>query len=280
MIIFKIASELESWLETGRAAGKIIGFVPTMGALHEGHISLIDASKKQADLTVSSIFINPTQFNNAADFEKYPVSLEDDVYLLAKAGCDAVFVPSVNEIYPAGVESPEHFELGFLETILEGKFRPGHFQGVCLVVKRLLEITNPNVIFLGQKDYQQCMVIKKLTSIMGSNTVVHICETRREKDGLAMSSRNRRLTKQQRAIAPAIYKNLLFLKSHAESGKIPEIKTAAAEALTRAGFKVDYVEIATAQDLKPVNSFKKEEAYVALIAAYVDDIRLIDNMLI
>lgn len=280
MIIFKIASELDSWSESRRSENKTIGFAPTMGALHEGHVSLIRESIQHTDITVSSIFINPTQFNNAGDFEKYPVSLEEDIYKLEKAGCDAVLIPSVKEIYPNGMENPEHFNIGDLENKLEGKYRPGHFQGVCQVIKKLLDIIHPHILFLGQKDYQQCLVIQKLLELMKSDTVLKMSSTKREADGLAMSSRNRRLNDQQRKIAPLIFKTLTYVKENITINNPENLKSAASSMLTEAGFKVDYVEIAETENLDTIQSVEKGQNYIAVIAAYLNDIRLIDNMII
>ena len=155
MLIFKFAADIKKYLNAVKEKGAAIGFVPTMGALHNGHISLIKHSKKQTDITVCSIFVNPVQFNNAEDFEKYPITVENDILLLQENGCDILFMPSVAEMYPDEISKQKHYDLGRLENILEGKYRPGHFQGVCLVVEKLLTIVEPNILFLGQKDFQQ-----------------------------------------------------------------------------------------------------------------------------
>src|SRR6186713_3613916 len=161
MILFKRAGDLAAWLAQQRKGGKTIGFVPTLGALHAGHISLIDISKRSAGVTVCSIFVNPTQFNDPNDFQKYPVTLEKDIYLLETAGTDVLFLPELSEVYPNGTKDLEHYDLGRLETIFEGKYRPGHFQGVCQVMRRLLDFVVPDDLFMGQKDYQQCMVVRR-----------------------------------------------------------------------------------------------------------------------
>ncbi|MEO5782761.1 MAG: pantoate--beta-alanine ligase, partial [Ginsengibacter sp.] len=257
-----------------------IGFVPTMGALHDGHISLLEKCKETCDITISSIFINPTQFNNADDFTKYPVTQEDDIYLLEKKGCDILFLPEVSEMYPEGIESKKHFDLGYLENILEGKFRPGHFQGVCQVVKRLLEIVVPTHLFLGQKDYQQCMVIKKLLEIENLNIELIICTTLREKSGLAMSSRNLRLDEEQREQAAEIYKTLINLKQKIKPGSVSNLKKEAEEYLSNKNIKPDYVEIAEAGNLKAIEEWDGITELVALVAAFVGDVRLIDNILL
>jgi pantoate--beta-alanine ligase len=208
MILFKKSTDLINHLETQRNTGKSIGFVPTMGALHKGHISLIRASKGQCELTVCSIFVNPTQFNDPKDFQKYPSTIEDDIFLLEKNGTDILFLPEVEEIYPKGTKELEHYVLGNLEAILEGQYRPGHFQGVCQVMNRLLKVVNPDLLIMGQKDYQQCKVIEKLLSLSGSKVKFQISPTLREADGLAMSSRNRLLNAAERKNAAAIYQAL------------------------------------------------------------------------
>src|SRR5215212_8351624 len=172
MIIFKTPDALSGHINQQKKSGKKIGFVPTMGALHEGHLSLIGVAKKPNDLTICSIFVNPTQFNNPEDFKLYPVTIEKDIEQLIRAGCDILFLPSVDEMYPAG-HSKKHYPLGRIETILEGYYRPGHFQGVCQIVDRLLDIVRPDNLYLGQKDFQQCMVIRKLLQLLGKDGDIH-----------------------------------------------------------------------------------------------------------
>ena len=280
MIILKHAADVGSRVKKIREANASTGFVPTMGALHEGHISLLKKSKHTCDATVSSIFINPTQFNNADDFKKYPVTLEHDIYTLEKNGCDILFLPDINEIYPNGTISKKHFDLGHLENILEGKYRPGHFQGVCQVVKRLLEIVTPSHLFMGQKDYQQCMVIKRLLELENFNIELIISPTLREESGLAMSSRNLRLNEQQRQNAAEIYRTLQSIKQNIKPGSLLPLKKEAEENLLKRNFKVDYVEIADADNLKIVNEWDGTANLVALAAAFVDEVRLIDNILL
>ena len=257
-----------------------LGFVPTMGALHQGHISLIEQAKKPNTLVVCSIFVNPAQFNNKTDFEKYPSTIETDIDMLEKAGCDTLFLPGVAEMYPGGLKQQEHFNLGYLETVLEGKYRPGHFQGVCRAVKRLLEIVQPQYLYLGQKDYQQCMVIKKLVSLMQAPVQIVICATLRENDGLAMSSRNLRLNVLERKKAVTIAEVLSFIRQEIRTGYLEDLKTRCTNYLNTEGFKVDYVEIASADTLELIENWDGKTQLVALIAAYLNDIRLIDNMLI
>jgi pantoate--beta-alanine ligase len=276
MIIYKKAGDLAAALEKRRALGQSTGFVPTMGALHTGHISLIDISKRSTALTVCSIFVNPTQFNDPKDFQKYPITLEKDIPLLEKAGVDILFLPEVEEMYPDGTKHLETYELGPLENLLEGKFRPGHFQGVCQVMRRLLEMVRPDHLFMGSKDYQQCMVVQRLLTIMGVPTRLHRCPIIRESDGLAMSSRNLRLSPQQRANATAIYRVLTAIQAGFNLQPFPTLIGNATRLLETAGFRVDYISIADALSLEPIPGPSPTGA-VALIAAFQGDIRLIDN---
>jgi pantoate--beta-alanine ligase len=280
MILFKKIEDLRLFLSQIREKGNTIGYVPTMGALHQGHISLITNSKTTNSITVSSIFVNPTQFNDPKDFEKYPIMLEKDIAILEQAGCDVLFLPSVAEMYPTAFSNLQQYDLGYLETVLEGKYRPGHFQGVCQVVQRLLQIVEPDNLFLGQKDYQQCMVIKKLIELVKMKVNVIVCTTLREDDGLAMSSRNIRLNKQEREKAVKIYDTLVFLKREIKPGYIEDIKERALQYLTAKGFKPDYVAIAGADNLELIEYWDGKKNIVALIAAYLNEVRLIDNILL
>jgi len=282
MIICKKPGELQDLLEKKKIGQYEIGFVPTMGALHAGHLSLVDAAKKQNKMVVCSIFVNPTQFNDPGDFQKYPITLEKDILMFEGAGCDILFIPSVEDIYPKGTNNLEHYDLGFLETVLEGKFRPGHFQGVCLVMGRLLKIVLPNNLYLGQKDYQQCMVIKKLIELIGleDKIKVNICPTLREDGGLAMSSRNTRLLPGDRIKATTISKALRYIKENLKIGDTKKIKDEAKEILLQKGFLIDYVEIANADTLELIENWNGKEKVVALAAAFLNNVRLIDNMVI
>jgi len=278
MRIYRLAVEMTGFIDNQRKTGQKIGFVPTMGALHQGHISLISQSKKENDLSICSIFVNPAQFNNPADFQKYPITIENDINLLELAGCDVLFLPSIEEIYPSEFKK-EQYDLGYLETILEGKYRPGHFQGVCQVVDRLLSIIDCNTLYLGRKDYQQCRVIEKLLQFKKYNITLNICETIREIDGLAMSSRNVRLSTSERTQAAAIYEAFLYIQKNIKIVPLSDIKQAAESLLTSKGFKVDYIEIAN-DKLMPLDTWDGKSAIVALIAAYLNEVRLIDNMVI
>jgi pantoate--beta-alanine ligase len=282
MILFKRSKDLRNYLDSQQEQGQKTGFVPTMGALHGGHISLIEHAKKDGDLSVSSIFINPTQFNDPADFKKYPVTLEKDILILEAAGCDILFLPSIEEIYPGGTNTTLHYELGSLENILEGEYRPGHFQGVCMVVHRLLEIVRPDNLYIGQKDYQQCMVIKKLIELIEMKELIHvnISPTLREPDGLAMSSRNMRLSDEERKNAVSIYQALHVVKEQLEKGQLAPLKKKAVDRLIKNGFKVDYVEIADASTLQIVDHWDGKQKLVALAATFLNQVRLIDNILL
>ncbi|HEV8079219.1 MAG TPA: pantoate--beta-alanine ligase, partial [Chitinophagaceae bacterium] len=230
--------------------------------------------------TISSIYINPTQFNNTEDFKKYPVTLEQDIFILEKNGCDILFLPDTNKMYPDGIVLKNNFDLGYLETILEGKFRPGHFQGVSHVVNRLLELVAPTHLFVGQKDYQQCMVIKRLMELQNFNTKLIVCPTLREKSGLAMSSRNMRLTEQEKECAVEIYKTLISVQQKIEPGSLQHLKKEALEYLIKKKITPDYLEISDAKNLTPVSEWDGITDLVILAAAFVGDIRLIDNILI
>lgn len=280
MYSFREIARLQEALRQEKTAGRRIGFVPTMGALHEGHLSLIRTAKAATDTVVCSIFVNPTQFNDPKDFEKYPITIKEDILKLTGVDTDILFLPSVAEMYPEGVNGRHpHYDFGYLETVLEGAYRPDHFQGVGIIVEKLLRAVQPDDLFMGQKDYQQCMIIKRLLEITQISSKLHICPTLREKDGLAMSSRNMRLDPAARQIATHISRSLHYVKENINSLPFPEIKQNASKQLQDAGYQVDYVEIADANDLRllqePING-----KMVALAAAKLGEVRLIDNMLI
>jgi len=279
MIIFKKADELSAYLTAKKKDGIKSGFVPTMGALHNGHLSLLQSAKKENDVCICSIFVNPTQFNNPEDFKHYPVTIEQDIQLLVLHGCDILFLPSLSEIYPTDYK-PRFYDIGNMEFILEGRYRPGHFQGVCQVVDQLLTIVKPDRLYMGQKDFQQCMVIRRLLHLVGKENEIElkIIPTERENDGLAMSSRNLRLNTEARQIAPSIYNELNNIQHSIQQKPIDTLKKNAIESLERKGFKVDYVEIANAEDLSPATQDSPEK--VVLAAASLGPVRLIDNLLI
>jgi pantoate--beta-alanine ligase len=280
MILFKRSQDLRHWLAEQKIKRYKAAFVPTMGALHAGHISLIKASMAFADRCICSIFVNPAQFNNRRDFEKYPVSLEKDIEMLAEAGADTVFIPTVKEIYPLGDNGLETYDLGTLETTLEGRYRPGHFQGVCQVISRLLNIVEPDFLFMGQKDYQQCLVVERLIRLLEIPVEFHAVPTIRETDGLAQSSRNRRLTDEQRKIAPKIYKALKNIRETIVPGDTLPIIEMTREKLDTAYFRTDYVSIARQEDLQQVENWDGKTKILALIAAFLGEVRLIDNLLL
>jgi len=282
MVIFKKIADLQGFLNQREVSESKLGFAPTMGALHEGHTSLIKKAKLDCGLVVCSIFVNPTQFNDKSDFEKYPISIDKDIEILIDAGCDVLFLPSVDEIYPGGTENVKVYDFGYLDTILEGAKRPGHFRGVGQVVGRFIEIVMPTYLYLGQKDYQQCMVISKLIELMALHNKVQvvICPTVREADGLAMSSRNRRLTEPQRTLAGTIYQCLVSIQTKQQSGNFSIVQKECIELLTQKGFEPEYVALADAKDLTLLENYDQNRKMAALIAARIGGTRLIDNMML
>ncbi len=280
MILVKREKALRDHLAAQRNKGITIGFVPTMGALHAGHLSLLEAARAQNGLVVCSIFVNPTQFNDPKDFQKYPITLEADIEQLEKAQADVLFLPYVEEVYPHGTAQLPLYNLGFLETVFEGAFRPGHFQGVCQVMDRLLSIVEPDDLFMGQKDYQQCMVVSKLIALRSFKTTLHTCPTLREPDGLAMSSRNMRLDAEARRKAVSISEALRQLAGALQVGPVEPARAAAEQLLVSRGFKVDYIAVAAAGTLQPVTEWDGKEQLVLLAAAFLGEVRLIDNILV
>lgn len=279
MIIIKHIKDLKYSIQQRPSYKKIIGFVPTMGALHAGHISLIQKAKLESDYVVCSIFVNPTQFNNATDFEKYPNTIEQDIDMLEAAGCDLLFLPDAGEMYPPG-DPVIYYDLGFIETVLEGAFRSGHFQGVCRIVDKLLKAVTPHRLFMGQKDYQQCMVVQKLIEITQSPVQLVVCDSVREDSGLAMSSRNMRLSNTEKEHALHIIRCLKNMQAHLKPGDVHSLTQEATALLEKEGFKVDYVAIADAKTLEPVSEWDGKQQIVALVAAYLQEVRLIDNILL
>jgi pantoate--beta-alanine ligase len=278
MIIVGTKTELGTILGIYRENGKTIGFVPTMGALHAGHISLIENSLKSTDITVSSVFVNPTQFNDAGDLARYPRTPEKDAQMLEKAGCHVLFLPEVAEIYPE--KDNRQFNFGHLDTILEAAHRPGHFNGVAQVVSILFDIVHPDKAFFGSKDYQQVMIIKALTKQLKLNIEVIACPTLREPDGLAMSSRNMLLNSEERKAAGLIPVIMQAAKKLKNDGKtIEEIKQFVTGKLSADPiYKLDYFEICNADTLIPLSSLNNSVKSISLIACFVGKIRLIDNL--
>lgn len=281
MIVLTKANALLEHIAAARGKGDTIGFVPTMGALHRGHTSLIQASGATATQTVCSIFVNPAQFNDPNDYKKYPITIEKDMELLTQQGADILFLPEVDEVYPDGFSNIEQYDLGFLETVLEGKYRPGHFQGVCQVMARLLRMVQPDHLFMGQKDYQQCMVVKRLLELINMTEVeFHVCPTVRDADGLAMSSRNLRLNPAAREKAVTIFQALQMTQGSLKPGDLTDLTSRATRLLRSRGFSVDYFEIADATTLEPLTHWRAPKKLVALTAAFLDEVRLIDNMVL
>lgn len=278
MQIFQTVAELQNCLNALRNSGKTIGFVPTMGALHAGHISLVKKAKETNDYAVTSIFVNPTQFNNADDLAKYPRIPAQDLPLLENAGCDFVFMPAVEEMYHGNTVSDRgNIQLGSLGEVMEAKHRPGHFDGVITIVRKLFEASGKCKAYLGQKDFQQLAVVRLL--VKSENIPVEIipCPIVREEDGLAMSSRNMRLTAEQRKAATILSKALFAVKSHWGSESIAELNARAEKIIaTESAVQLEYFSIADRDTLLPITEKKNA---VICVAAYLGDIRLIDNIL-
>jgi len=278
MKICSLISEMVKAMRKEHKAGHSIGFVPTMGALHEGHLSLVEECRKANDITVCSVFVNPIQFNNKKDLEKYPRNLKEDLKLLGSAGCDYVFIPENEEIYPEG---PPNLEVNFgtLDKVLEGKFRPGHFKGVAIIVKKLFEIITPDHAYFGKKDYQQLLIIRHLVSSLQLPVQIHACPTFRESDGLAMSSRNLRLSIGEREMASLIYQTLSRVKEKAGHLPVKELRQWAIKKInSNPAFSVEYFEIVDKNDLHILENWKEKENALACIAVFLGDVRLIDNI--
>lgn len=282
MKIFEQIENLKSHLKEIKKQGQKIGFVPTMGALHQGHVSLVQAAKKADNYVVCSIFVNPTQFNEAKDLEQYPRTFEADVALLKQNNCDVVFYPAVESIYPPE-EKVQTFDFGYLENIMEGKHRPGHFRGVGLVVSKLLDIVEPNNLYMGQKDFQQCAIVQKLLELKNiqNKTELISCPIIREKSGLAMSSRNQLLSSAEKKQAQILSKTLFEAKTKIKILNPSELEKWAFEQINKEnGVDVEYVEIVNSTNLKRLKTWKKNQTAAMCLAAKVGKVRLIDNILI
>lgn len=277
MKVLKSKKTLIDYIERHKEMGKKIGFAPTMGALHQGHLSLYETAKHENDEVISSIFVNPTQFNNVDDFKKYPKTLEKDLEMLEKAGVDAVYVPSVEDIYSGNLASKK-YDFDGLDEEMEGKYRPGHFEGVGTVVEELLRQVQPHNAYFGEKDFQQLAIIKKLVKKLNLPVKIHGVPTLREEDGLAMSSRNLRLNEVQRKEATLIYKTLLQVNDWFRVVSVEEIKKRVKEIFEKSELDLEYFVIADEKTLKETDFFYKDKKYRAFIVAYAGDVRLIDNM--
>ncbi len=278
MIIIKTSEKLKQFLKVESTSKRSIGFVPTMGALHAGHISLVTLCKQQNDLTVVSIFINPLQFNEQKDFENYPLKTEEDIVALIHAGTNILYLPSVQDMYPAREASEVVYELGYLDQILEGAHRPGHFQGVARVVDLLLQTVQPQRLYLGTKDFQQIRIIQRLIDLKGFKTSIVPAPLVREESGLAMSSRNERLSIVGRRNAAMIYQQLKWICDKIREQSFSSLKTLARENLERNGFEVEYIELASQSDLRILKDYEKGIPLVLLAAVRIEGVRLIDNI--
>ena len=277
MLVLTTVQEVCHWVSEVKGNNCIIGFVPTMGALHRGHVALVERSVRENHVTVCSIFVNPLQFNNKEDLAKYPRMLNDDLKLLEQARCDMVFVPSVEEMYPN--EVLEHYHFGSLEKTMEGAFRPGHFSGVAIVIKRLFNFVQPDRAYFGEKDFQQLAVIRKL--VKTETLPIHIvaCPTVREEDGLAMSSRNRRLSPEERAIAPKVYHILLNASQLFPHKGVYEIEQfVVSEIEKERKIRLEYFSIVDKKTLKKSGDLDNPNGLIGCIAFWVGKIRLIDNI--
>ncbi len=281
MIIIREVAELQQFVEHEKANGRKIGLVPTMGALHAGHLSLVERAVRENACVVASVFVNPTQFNNPTDLATYPRKEEDDFRLLAEAGVTAVFAPTVEEMYPGGPEAQPHheFRLGTAAEVMEGKFRPGHFQGVAQVVSLLFRLVRPDRAYFGEKDFQQIAVIRNMVESEGINVEIIPCPIKRADDGLALSSRNALLTPEQRAIAPEIHKVLEYSVEYSRSHSVRATHDTVVERLdAQPWLKVEYFEIVDGRTLLPVEEWDESPWIVGCITVYCGDVRLIDNI--
>jgi pantoate--beta-alanine ligase len=277
MKIFTTREALQKHLLLTRAANKTIGLVPTMGALHQGHLSLIKQARDHDDEIVCTIFVNPTQFNDPKDLEKYPRTIEADIQMLEQANCDVLFNPDEKEMYDGNEQW--HLDIGQLENLLEGKFRPGHYQGVTQIVYKLFTLVKPDTAFFGQKDYQQCLVISKMVELLKIPVKLIMCPIKREPDGLAMSSRNIHLTPDNHHHALILSTTLNWVKSNFDHGKITTLKKTAESMISNEpGIELEYFEIVDGDTLLPAVEDSKK--IVALVAARAGKTRLIDNVIL
>ena len=280
MQILTTAAGLQAYAERARTAGRRIGLVPTMGALHAGHLQLVTAALADSDEVIATIFVNPAQFNNPDDFRLYPRVPEADAALLAPAGCTALFAPPVPEMYPA--PSVLRFDFGALERVMEGAHRPGHFNGVATVVSKLFHLARPHRAYFGQKDWQQVAIVRQLVADLSFDLEIVACPTLREADGLAMSSRNRRLDAAARAVAPRLHQVLAAAAAQVRQGRPPApVQAAAAAALAAEPLLTpEYFAVADAHTLQPLAAYAPGRAVVLCLAAHLGGVRLIDNVVV
>ncbi len=277
MEIVKTSKEIQDIVLKHKANGEQLGFVPTMGALHEGHLSLIKQSRQSCDLTFCSIFVNPTQFNDNEDFEKYPRTVEADLELLELAGCNYAFVPSVEEIYPE--QKPHQLKIDHLTNVMEGKFRPGHFDGVVQVVSRLFELLPVHKAFFGQKDFQQLAIIQEMVKQLNMDIDIVSCPIVREESGLAMSSRNERLTTQERAEASIIYQTLKEIKANYKEHSVQEWQEKVRQTISQTEYcRLEYIEMVDSKSLQAISNWNDGQEIAICIAVFCGNVRLIDNI--
>jgi pantoate--beta-alanine ligase len=278
MQILKDVASARHFINAQKRIGKAVGLVPTMGALHHGHATLVTRCAAENEVAVASIFVNPIQFNNPADLAKYPRTLECDIEILENVGCQAVFCPSVEEMY--STQPNLSIDFGSLEKTLEGKFRPGHFSGVGLVVGKLFNIIQPDVAYFGLKDFQQFLIVSQLVRDFSFPIKLVGCDIVREADGLAMSSRNQRLSPSERKKAALLYQALQHVKQGLSSKKISPLKADAAKSLSENGIRIEYLELAKRETLEILSDFDTATPSILLIAGYVGEVRLIDNLFV
>ena len=281
MIILRTVNDVREFTSTQRGRGASIGLVPTMGALHEGHLSLVEKAVAENTVAIVSVFVNPTQFNNPDDLATYPRKEEDDFRLLAGAGAAAVFAPSVDEIYPGGADAqPKHvFDLGLAAEVMEGKYRPGHFQGVAQIVSLLFRIVEPDRAYFGEKDFQQIAVIRNMIKSEGIKVDIVACPIKRADDGLALSSRNALLTPEQRKIAPEIHAALKYSVEYSKDHSVQATHDTVVERLNAVpGLEVEYFEIVDARTLAKIDEWEESPWVVGCITVYCGKVRLIDNI--
>ncbi len=277
MIVYRTKTDLTGHLISLQNEGKTIGLVPTMGALHQGHMSLVERARAENDFVVVTIFVNPTQFNDPSDLDHYPRTLDQDLELLRQLEADLVFVPSVKEMYPE--EDTRTFDLGGLDKVMEGKHRQGHFNGVAQIVSKLFLLIRPHQAYFGQKDFQQLVIIRKLVELLEINLTIVSCPIIRENDGLAMSSRNTRLSKEERKLAPFIYETLVQASEKKEALSPSQMKEwVNLQFKKQSALNLEYFEIVEDKGLTSIDAWGEEVNKVACLAVLLGEVRLIDNL--
>ena len=280
MILFKKVHQLQTYIKQLKEDKKSIGFVPTMGALHNGHLSLIEKAKAENNYVVCSVFVNPTQFNEVSDLEKYPRTAGKDIKLLTSIGTEILFMPPAKEVYPEGLDTTLKLDFGNLADVMEGEFRSGHFDGMAQVVNRLLNIVQPHNLYMGQKDFQQLTIVRSMLKQLNSDVNLVMCPIIREEDGLAMSSRNVRLTAENRKLSVKLNQTLKRAKSMINEKNPSKIKAWAMKELSIPEFKPEYFQIVDGITLQPIDDFEGTDFAVACTAVWVGEVRLIDNLVL